>query len=241
MSFSEHIHGIDTCLDGTERGRRSDAPRASRQGDRDLLLLVGGLEPHDGRHDGRPDSRPARCSISSFNVMKKTEKSSPTSVQCLLHRPALHDGHGHHAQGGRRRPASKRRSSSTTSRDVMVESVQWSGSSGGDDTPTESVSFAFAKVEDQLQQQDSTGGTVGNAVNGQLGPDDGRQVDVNRPSRSVAGGSGRLDADRATQPGRVDRPGSRVAGTTAGRRPGEARVVAGRRALILVSGGRGRT
>ena len=29
----------------------------------------------------------------------------------------------------------------------MVESVQWSGSSGGDDTPTESVSFAFAKVE----------------------------------------------------------------------------------------------
>ena len=29
---------------------------------------------------------------------------------------------------------------------VMVESIQWSGSSGGDDTPTESVSLAFAKV-----------------------------------------------------------------------------------------------
>jgi type VI secretion system secreted protein Hcp len=26
---------------------------------------------------------------------------------------------------------------------VMIESIQWSGSSGGDDTPSESVSFAF--------------------------------------------------------------------------------------------------
>ena len=30
----------------------------------------------------------------------------------------------------------------------MVESVQWSGSSGGDDTPTESVSFAFGEGRD---------------------------------------------------------------------------------------------
>ena len=29
--------------------------------------------------------------------------------------------------------------------DVMVDSIQWSGSPGGDDVPTESVSFAFAK------------------------------------------------------------------------------------------------
>ena len=30
---------------------------------------------------------------------------------------------------------------------VMVSSVQWGGSSGGDDTPTENVSFAFGKLE----------------------------------------------------------------------------------------------
>ena len=36
----------------------------------------------------------------------------------------------------------------------MVESIQWSGSSGGDDTPTESVSFAFAKVKVTYSKQE---------------------------------------------------------------------------------------
>ena len=43
--------------------------------------------------------------------------------------------------------------------DVMVESIQWSGSSGGDDTPTESVSFAFAKVTIKYSLQDTVKGT----------------------------------------------------------------------------------
>jgi type VI secretion system secreted protein Hcp len=30
--------------------------------------------------------------------------------------------------------------------DIMVESIQWSGSGGGDDTPTESITMAFASV-----------------------------------------------------------------------------------------------
>ena len=42
--------------------------------------------------------------------------------------------------------------------DVMVESIQWSGSSGGDDTPTESVSFAFAKVKITYNKQDEKTG-----------------------------------------------------------------------------------
>ena len=41
---------------------------------------------------------------------------------------------------------------------VMVESVQWSGSTGGDDTPTESVSFAFAKVTMDILQAGHEGG-----------------------------------------------------------------------------------
>jgi type VI secretion system secreted protein Hcp len=35
--------------------------------------------------------------------------------------------------------------------------VQWSGSSGGDDTPSESVSFAFGKVTVEYKTQDKTG------------------------------------------------------------------------------------
>jgi type VI secretion system secreted protein Hcp len=40
----------------------------------------------------------------------------------------------------------------------MVESIQWSGSTGGDDSPTESVSLAFGKVAiSYLKQDDATG------------------------------------------------------------------------------------
>jgi type VI secretion system secreted protein Hcp len=103
-----------------------------------------------------------KVSISSFNVMKKTEKSSPTlfSACCagkhfatatVTMRKATGDG-------------GQKAFLTYTFTDVMVESVQWSGSTGGDDTPTESVSFAFAKVAISYQQQDSAAGSVGDPV-----------------------------------------------------------------------------
>ena len=49
--------------------------------------------------------------------------------------------------------------------DVMVESVQWSGSTGGDDTPTESVSLAFAKVAIEYSKQDEATGAMSAAGN----------------------------------------------------------------------------
>ena len=49
---------------------------------------------------------------------------------------------------------------------VFVESVQWSGSSGGDDTPTESVSFAFGKMQIDYQPQGQDGKPLGGAVHG---------------------------------------------------------------------------
>ena len=47
--------------------------------------------------------------------------------------------------------------------DVMVESIQWSGSSGGSDVPTESVSFAFGKVQIDYFTQDTATGSMTNA------------------------------------------------------------------------------
>jgi type VI secretion system secreted protein Hcp len=44
--------------------------------------------------------------------------------------------------------------------EVMIESVQWSGSSGGDDTPSESVSFAFGKVTLEYKMQGKDGKLV---------------------------------------------------------------------------------
>ena len=44
--------------------------------------------------------------------------------------------------------------------EVYVESIQWSGSAGGDDTPTESVSFAFGKVTVEYKTQGKDGKLV---------------------------------------------------------------------------------
>ena len=104
-----------------------------------------------------------KVSVSSFNVMKKSEKSSPK-----LFAACCTGQHYKVAQVVCRKAAGTSGKQSVFIQydftDVMVESVQWSGSSGGDDTPTESVSFAFAKVAVSYQQQDSKGGNVGNAV-----------------------------------------------------------------------------
>lgn len=98
-----------------------------------------------------------KVSISSFNVMKKTEKSSPSLfLACCkgTHYPKIEVTL--RKAGGEQIEYLK-----YTFSTVFVESVQWSGSSGGDDSPTESVSFAFGKVEMSYQPQDDTGKAAG--------------------------------------------------------------------------------
>jgi len=97
----------------------------------------------------------SRVSISSFNVMKKTDIASPELFKaCCL---------GSHID---KITVSMRKQTGVGGQDsflvytfeeAMVESVQWSGSSGGDDTPTESVSFAFAKVTIDYKPQKPDG------------------------------------------------------------------------------------
>ena len=100
-----------------------------------------------------------KVSVSSFNVMKKTEKSSaPLFAACCTGQ--------HYATA----TVIMRKATGTSGQqqvfiqydftDVMVESVQWSGSSGGDDTPTESVSFAFGKVAITYSGQDTATGAL---------------------------------------------------------------------------------
>lgn len=100
-----------------------------------------------------------RVSISSFNVMKKTDAASATlftSCATGKHHDTMTITMRKAAGAAGQKPFLVYKFTN-----VMVESIQWSGSSGGDDTPTESVSFAFAKVEIEYQQQDSAGGAVG--------------------------------------------------------------------------------
>lgn len=96
--------------------------------------------------EGNAGISASKVSISSFNVMKRTDRASPNLFLACC--------------GGEVYPTmtvTLRKTAGTADKphedyiiyefsNVMVESIQWSGSSGGDDTPTESVSFAFSKV-----------------------------------------------------------------------------------------------
>lgn len=96
-----------------------------------------------------------KVSISSFNVMKKTDASSAQMfLNCCngTHVEAM-EVHCRKATGtGGQQDFLVYKFSP-----VFIESIQWSGSSGGDDTPTESVSFAFGKVEVTYKKQDAKG------------------------------------------------------------------------------------
>jgi len=100
-----------------------------------------------------------KVSVSSFNVMKKSEKSSPK-----LFGACCTGQHYKTAQVVLRKAAGASAKQSVFIQydftDVMVESIQWSGSTGGDDTPTESVSFAFGKVKITYNKQDSATGAT---------------------------------------------------------------------------------
>jgi type VI secretion system secreted protein Hcp len=105
-----------------------------------------------------------KVSVSSFNVMKKTELSS-----CKLFSACCTGQHYATATVVMRKATGTSGGQQIFLQydftDVMVESIQWSGSSGGDDTPTESVSFAFAAVTITYKVQAEAAGTLGDGAN----------------------------------------------------------------------------
>lgn len=94
-----------------------------------------------------------KVSISSFNIMKKSDSASPILfLNCCK---GKHFTSGHvvlRKAGGEAIPYLE-----YDFDEVFVESIQWSGSSGGDDVPTESVSFAFGKVDIKYTPQSAKG------------------------------------------------------------------------------------
>jgi type VI secretion system secreted protein Hcp len=50
-------------------------------------------------------------------------------------------------------------------KNVMVENIQFNGSSGGDDTPTESVTLAYGSIKIDYQQQNKDGTALGGKKN----------------------------------------------------------------------------
>jgi type VI secretion system secreted protein Hcp len=96
-----------------------------------------------------------RVSVSSFNIMKKCDKASAALFQAC----ATGKNYGKLSVTIRKSGGDGGQAAFLTYEfeKVMVESIQWSGSSGGDDTPTESVSFAFGKLAITYFEVDAKG------------------------------------------------------------------------------------
>lgn len=100
---------------------------------------------------------------SSFNVMKRFDKATPKLLQTLSS-----GGHFGKAtvimrKSGQDKAKAGEGFISFEFKKVFVESVQESGSSGGDDVPTESVSFVYGAVKMEYKPQNKDG-SLGTAV-----------------------------------------------------------------------------
>jgi type VI secretion system secreted protein Hcp len=101
-----------------------------------------------------------KVSVSSFNIMKKTDKASSPLFNACCSGQHIPKASVHLRKAG----GEQNEFLVYNFGDVMVESIQWSGSSGGDDTPTESVSLAFGKVEIKYMPQDMKGSAAGGII-----------------------------------------------------------------------------
>jgi type VI secretion system secreted protein Hcp len=102
---------------------------------------------------GTEGSGGGKVSISSFSIMKKSDKASPNLFTNCCKGSHFDEGHVVLRKAGGEAVEYLK----FDFEEVFVESIQWSGSSGGDDTPTESVSFAFGKIAMEYTPQSAKG------------------------------------------------------------------------------------
>jgi type VI secretion system secreted protein Hcp len=94
-----------------------------------------------------------KVSLSSFNIMKKSDSASPSLFANCCSGEHFDKAHVVLRKAG----GTALEYLKYDFEEVFVESIQWSGSTGGDDTPTESVSFAFGKVSIEYEPQSAKG------------------------------------------------------------------------------------
>lgn len=143
-------------------GVAGEAMHKSHAGEMEILSFSLGASNPATVGTGTGGLSAGRVSVSTMDIMKKSDKASPILFQACCNGKhfdqaviTLNKATG---EGGQS-PFLK-----YTLTDVMVERVQWMGNgTTGDDTPAESVSLAFAKIEVEYQQQDAKG-AVGSPV-----------------------------------------------------------------------------
>lgn len=115
----------------------------------------GASNPTSVSSSGGSGMSAGKVSVSSFNFMKKLDKASANIFQACCTGKHFTKGTLHLRKAGG--DAGQGVFLEYLLTPIFVESVQWSGSSGGDDTPTESVSFNFGKIELTYNTLDAKG------------------------------------------------------------------------------------
>ena len=126
----------------------------AREADRDLLLLVGRLEPDHRRLRRRTGLSAGKVSVSSFNVMKKTEASSATLFAACCNGKHFATAVVDDAEGRRRRRPAAVPDVHVHRRHGRVDPVVGLHRAATTPPPSRSA-FAFAKVAIEYQKQDT--------------------------------------------------------------------------------------
>lgn len=138
-------------LDGIPGG----ATAKGMEGKMEVLSFSFGASNPSTVGSGNSGLAAGKVSVSTFNIMKKSEKASATLFFNSCNGKHIPKGtvYARKATGDGGQQVYLKYNFT----DILVDSIQWSGSSGGDDTPTESLTLAFAKVEIEYQTQDNKG------------------------------------------------------------------------------------
>ena len=110
--------------------------------------------------------------LNPFSFTKKTDSASPNLYQACVTGAHLATGSVQLRKAG----GSPLVYLTYGFKVIFIESISWSGSTGGDDSPTEHVSAAFGTLTVDYQAQDNTGKPKGGAVHG------GWNVQTNQPA-----------------------------------------------------------
>lgn len=154
MAFDAYLF-IDT-VDGESTATFAAKPNGMSKAPMDIYSFSFGASNPVTIGSGTGGSGGGRVSLSSFSIMKKSDNSSP-----LLFQACAQGEHYAKATVVLRKAGGSANNQGVFLQydftELYVESIQWSGSTGGDDTPSESVSFAFATIAITNYKQDTTG------------------------------------------------------------------------------------
>lgn len=123
----------------------------------EILSFSWGASNPSSVGSGTIGSGSGKVSLSSFNVMKMTDNCSPSLFLACCNGGHYGDGHVVLRKAGGAQDKTGLEYMKYDFKEVFVDSVQWSGSSGGDDRPMESVSFSFGACQVTYSPQAATG------------------------------------------------------------------------------------